>query len=184
MFNELFQSINESIKKRNNPDDFLPSASSHGDVIHRGYLRNAAFPIRYSFIPSNDEGSNSGTHIYHFKDGNISGVVEINHRISRSLSGHETKSSISYENMGVEKMEPIDLHRMILPIVSHHVKSHDPDVIHFMDGIRYFDDIVRRLGNNYESSTANQKIVKKKIDPKTKRIIDHVKNKLNKNKES
>ena len=55
MFNELFQSINESIKKRNNPDDFLPSASSHGDVIHRGYLRNAAFPIRYSFIPSNDE---------------------------------------------------------------------------------------------------------------------------------
>lgn len=184
MFKDIFQSINESIKKRNNPEDFFSNNSYDKDIIHRGYIKNAAYPIKYSFIPDGKENSNSGTHIYNFNDKNINGVVEISHRYSPSLNGHETKSSIRFENLGKDKLEPIDLHRLILPIINHHVKSHDPDVLTFDKSIRYVDDIVRRLGSNYLTSNSKTGItIKKNIDPKTKRVISHIKKKLNTIKE-
>lgn len=181
MYKDLFQSINESIKKRNNPEDFLPTNYEGKDIIHRGYINNAAYPIRYSFMPDDKGGSNSGLHIYHFKDKNINGVVEIHHKYSPNVSGHETRSVVSFENLGKDKLDSIDLHRMMLPIISHHVRSHDPDVIHFKNNIKYGKDIIRRLGSSYQ--TNDNKIAKKVIDPKMKRILSHVKNKLNRNKE-
>lgn len=185
MIREVFQSINESIKKRNNPEDFISKSSSDDkDIIHRGYIKNAQYPIRYSFIPDGKGSANSGTHAYHFKDGNVSGVVEILHKYSPDMSGVETKSHVNYENTGTEKLDSYDLHRMIIPIMKHHVKSHDPDVITFAKQIRYADDVVRRLGSQYLVSDGKDKLTaKKNIDPKMKRVLSHIKKKLNNNKE-
>jgi hypothetical protein len=184
MIRDIFNSLNESIKKRNNPEDFISNTSNEKDVIHRGYLKNAEYPIRYNFIPDEKGNANSGIHAYHFKSGKISGVVEIVHKYSPDMSGVETKSHVNYENMGGEKLEPIDLHRMVIPIVKHHVKSHDPDVITFGKGIRYADDVVRRLNSPYLTSKSKDKFTaKKNIDPKMKRVISHIKKKLNKDKE-
>jgi hypothetical protein len=64
------------------------------------------------------------------------------------------------------------------------VKSHDPDVITFGKGIRYADDVVRRLNSPYLTSKSKDKFTaKKNIDPKMKRVISHIKKKLNKDKE-
>lgn len=187
MFKDVFQSINESIKKRNNPEDFFPKKknTSEEDIIHRGYLKTAEYPIKYSFMPDGKENSNSGTHIYHFKDKNINGIVDISYKFNPSMSGHETKSHVRFENLGKDKLEPIDLHRIIFPIINHHVKSHDPDIITFDKSIRYADDIIRRIGSNYlMSKTESDVMAKKNIDPKTKRIISHIKKKLNNSKEN
>lgn len=184
MINEIFQSVNESIKRRNNPEDFLPKNSIDKEIIHRGYIKNAQFPIRYSFIPDGKGNVNSGLHIYNFKDKNINGVVEISHKYSPSMSGHETKSHIQFEYLGSDKLDSIDLHRMVLPIINHHVKSHNPDVFSFSKSIKNADDIVRRLGSSYISTKGEHSTIAKKIiDPKTDRILKHIKKKLNTNKE-
>lgn len=182
MIKSVFNSLNESIKKRYNPDDFIPNKSSEKDIIHRGYIKNAKHPIKYSFIPD-DKTPNSGSHIYSFNTGGMSGVVEINHRYAPTMNGHETKSHVQFEYTGGQKLEPIDLHRMILPIINHHVKSHDPDILSFGKSVKNVEDIVRRIDSNMtvtkgESAT----IAKKSIDPKTKRVLSHIRRKLN-NKE-
>ena len=87
MFNELFQSLHESIKKRNTPDSFIPSDIISSDVIHRGYIKDATFPLKYDFVPDGKGHSNSGSHVYSFRDNNLSGVIEINHRYNPSMSG-------------------------------------------------------------------------------------------------
>jgi hypothetical protein len=177
----VFNSLNESIKKRYNPDDFIPKKSSEKDIIHRGYIKNARYPIKYSFIPNN-KTPNSGSHIYSFNTGGISGVVEINHRYSPSMNGHETKSHVQFEYTGNnEKFESIDLHRMILPIITHHVESHDPDIISFGKSIKNVDDIIRRIDSNMVVTKGeNSTVAKKSIDPKTKRVLSHIRKKLNK----
>ena len=185
MFKDVFQTINESIKKRNNPEDFFPKTNSGKDIIHRGYLSTAKYPIQYSFMPNDGNNLNSGSHIYHFKDGDLGGVVEISHKFNPSMSGHETKSHVKFEYIGKDKLEPIDLHRIVIPIINHHVKSHDPDTIIFDKSIRYADDIIRRIGSQYiVSKNESSMIAKKNIDAKTKRIISHIKKKLNKSKEN
>lgn len=184
MIREIFQSLNESIKKRNNPEAFIVDKSSDSDIIHRGYLKNAEYPIRYSFIPDGKGNANSGMHVYHFKDGSINGVVEILHKYSPNMSGQETRSHVNYENNGKEKLDAFDLHRMMIPIMKHHVKSHDPDVMTFSKSIKYADDLIRRLGSNYLMNKGQDKITAKKhIDPKMKRVLSHIKKKLNTNKE-
>jgi hypothetical protein len=184
MIRDIFQSLNESIKRRNNPDDFIGSNSSDNDVIHRGYLKNAEYPVRYSFIPDGKGSANSGTHAYHFKNGAISGVVEIIHKYSPNMSGQETKSHVNYENTGSEKLDAFDLHRMMIPIIKHHVKSHDPDVMTFSKSVKYADDLIRRMGNNYMMNKGEDRITaKKQMDPKMKRVLSHIKKKLNNSKE-
>lgn len=183
MYDKVFQSLNEQVKKRNTPESFLPPENKRKDVIHRGYLRNSTFPIRYDFIPDGN-AQNTGTHAYYFADGNNRGVVTVNHRISPKDSGHETESLISYEMISGKKPEDIDLHRIILPVVSHHSKSHDPDIINLHNSIKFSDDLTRRLGTNYISSTTktNNTVLKKKLDPKISRVLTHIKNKLNNRK--
>ena len=51
MFNELFQSLHEAVKKRNTPDSYIIDGEKNSDVIHRGYVRNAPFPLRHDFLP-------------------------------------------------------------------------------------------------------------------------------------
>jgi len=183
MIRDIFNSINESIKKRNNPEDFI-GKSSGDDVIHRGYLKNAEYPIRYSFIPDGKGNANSGTHVYNFKNGSMNGIVEIIHKYSPNMSGQETRSHVNYENSGTENLDAFDLHRMMIPIVKHHVRSHDPDVLSFSKSIKYADDLIRRVGNNYMMTKNDGKILaKKNIDPKMKRVISHIKKKLNNSKE-
>jgi hypothetical protein len=180
MIRDVFNSLNESIKKRYNPENFINS-SEKNDIVHRGYLKNAEYPIRYSFMSDGKKYSNSGTHIYHWRNGNVSGVVEISHKYSPNMSGHETISYVTYENMGSGKLDSYDLHRMLVPIFTHHVKSHNPDVISFAKNIGSAADLIRRTEMPFVTSkTKNGFLAKKQVDPKTKRVLSHIKNKLNK----
>lgn len=184
MFDELFQSLHESIKRRNTPDSFIPSDIISKDVIHRGYIKDASFPLKYDFIPDGKGHSNSGSHVYSFRDGENSGLIEIKHIHKPNLSGHETVSTISFEMNQGKSPEEIEIHRMILPALNHHVRSHGPDIIKFEESIPFIDTLIRKLGSNFESfETKGNKIVKRKIDPRTQRIIGHIKTKINKIKE-
>ena len=181
MFDIVFTSLNESIKKRNKPEDFIPNAKSSGDIIHRGYLKTGEYPIKYSFMPDGKGSSNTGSHIYNFKDKGLNGIVEISHRYSPTLSGHETKSHVQFEYTGKEKLDPIDLHRMMLPIINHHIESHDPDIISFGKSVKYADDIIRRMGVSYTTTKGKEStIAKKSVDPKFKRVLSHIKRKMTK----
>jgi hypothetical protein len=181
MFNELFQSLQESIKKRNTPDNYvIDNSIPSSDVIHRGYLRgDVEFPLRYDFIPDNSSYRNAGRHIYHFKNEDVSGIIEIDHKYKPTNSGHETSSSVYFH--GIQGSLPrINIHRLLIPTLNHHIKSHDPDVINFKDNVPFPDDMIERLGSNFEGFIANGKaIAKKKLDPKIGRIVSHIKNKLN-----
>ena len=184
MYREVFQSLNESIKKRNTPDSFVLGVGDNSkEVIHRGYIKDASFPLKYDFMPDGKGHSNSGTHVYSFKDGNRSGVVEISHRYRPNLSGHETLSTVSFEMNQGDSPEDIEIHRMSIPALRHHLKSHGPDIINFGDGIPYVDSLIRRMGSDFETfETKGKKIVKRKIDPKVKRIVSHIKKKINNKK--
>jgi hypothetical protein len=185
MYREVFQSLNESIKKRNTPDSFILGVGNNSkEVIHRGYIKDASFPLKYDFMPDGKGHSNSGTHVYSFKDGNRSGVVEISHRYRPNLSGHETLSTVSFEMNQGNSPEDIEVHRMIMPALRHHLKSHGPDIINFGDGVPYVDSLIRRMGSDFETfETKGKKIIKRKIDPKVKRIVSHIKKKINNKKE-
>lgn len=185
MYREVFQSLNESIKKRNTPDSFLPKQVGGKDVIHRGYIKDATFPLKYDFIPDGKGHANSGTHVYSFNDSNKSGVIEIKHNYRPNLSGHETVSRISFEMNQGESPEDIQVHRMLLPVLKHHVKSHGPDIIRFGDNVPFVDTLIRKLGSDFESfETKSNKMVKRKIDPKVSRIISNIKKRINNNKET
>jgi hypothetical protein len=184
MYSELFQSLNESIKKRNTPDSFIPKKVEGKDVIHRGYIKDATFPLKYDFVPDNKGHSNSGTHVYSFNNGNQSGIIEINHKHRPNLSGHETISNISFEMNGGEDLEDIHIHRMIMPALKHHMKSHGPDIVKFGDNVPFVDTLIRKLGSDFESfDTKGNKMVKRKIDPKVKRIINNIRKRINTKKE-
>lgn len=187
MYREVFQSLNESIKKRNTPDSFLPPVASEKETIHRGYLKTASLPIRYDFKPDGKGGANSGTHAYVFKDKDRSGIVEISFRHAPSMSGHETSSKISYEMVRGDPLEDIDAHRIIIPILKHHLKSHAPDSIQFNNTIPFQDDLIRRMGDSFDEFEKQTKdgvvkIAKRILDPKIGRIVSHIKNKLNNNR--
>jgi hypothetical protein len=182
MHKEVFQSLHESIRKRNTPDHYVIDSSPRRDVIHRGYLRgDVEFPMRYDFIPDGSTYKNSGRHVYHFRDGNISGVIEIMHTYSPTSDGHETTSVLSFEKLSGSLPE-INIHRLLIPTLNHHIKSHDPDIIKFSDGIPFPDDMISRLGSKFDNF--KNTMVKKKIDPKITRILSHIKNKLNTTKEN
>lgn len=190
MFENLFQSLHESIKRRNTPDSYIPPKTpSDKDVVHRGYLKSTSYPIRYDYIPD-EKTSNSGSHIYSFKDGANSGIVEIVHRYSPKMSGHETISKINFEMNEGKPEEYINLYRgAILPSVLHHIKSHGPDILHFSRSVKYADDILRRIKKDFdmiEKESPDGKIVlgKRKLDPKFSRITSYIKKRINTSKES
>lgn len=182
MYREVFQSLNESIRKRNSPEAFLPPKGERRDVIHRGYIKDATFPLRYDFIPDGKGSSNSGIHAYYFNDGSRKGVIQIQHRYAPLISGHETKSKLSFEMFEGKPLDPIDIHRMIVPALMHHNKSHIPDIIEFDDSVKEsMDDLIFRLGDTFEiGNRKSGKIVRRKLDPKISRVITHINKKLNK----
>ena len=188
MFNELFQSLHEAVKKRNTPDSYVIDGKSENDIIHRGYVRDASFPLRYDFLPDGKGSRNSGTHVYVFNNEGTSGVIEIAHRYSPKESGHETHSKVSFEMNSGRKPKDIDIHRTILPAVLHHMKSHSPDIVEFSPSIKFSDDIIRRIGKNFDSyeKTSEEgvsRIAKRKLDPRIGRVMSHIKKRLNNNKE-
>lgn len=188
MYKPVFQSLNEAIKVRNTPDSFLPLPEVPSkDVIHRGYIRKTGIPIRYDVIPDG-KYSNSGKHIYHFKDGNSSGFLEIDHKIDPKPDGRESFSSVKFEMSGDPKEIPIDIYRgVIVPAILHHEQSHKPDIFDFDASVVHSDDIIRRLGPKFdfnEMSTSDGLIKRKasrKMDPKVSRILTHIK-RLNKSR--
>ena len=186
MYNDVFKSLHESVKRRNTPDSFLPlEKKSKKPTIHRGYLKTGAVPIRYDFIPDGEQYANSGSHVYSFRDKNNSGTINIVHTYSPLLSGHETRSTLTFEPNGTEPSDDIAIHRMVIPILQHHMKSHAPDVINFTKSVKFSDDLIRRLGSGFDlfkTKTKNGKIsiAKKIIDPKTSRVISHIRNHINK----
>lgn len=191
MFNDLFQSLHESVKKRNIPDSYIINEPKDVNVIHRGYITNATVPLKYDYIAKENAASkNEGDHIYKFGSANKGGVVHIIHNLNKNQeSGHETTSTINLEVNGIEKN--IDLMRTIVPAVMHHIKSHSPDIIKFTKEFKFTKDLLDRLdpdGKKYtkkktKSGTTIQLI--QPIDEKSKRIISHIKRKLsiNNNKE-
>jgi hypothetical protein len=184
MINEVFKSLHESIKRRNTPDSFIPSDIIAKDVIHRGYIKDATFPLKYDFVPDSKGHANSGNHVYSFKNRNMSGVIDISHEYRPDMSGRETVSKLSFEMNQGESPTEIDLHRMVLPALKHHIRSHEPDVIKFEENIPFIETLIRKIGSKFESfDIKGNTIVKKKIDPKTQRIIGHIRSKINKNKE-
>lgn len=186
MYREVFQSLNESIKRRNSPDAYIPPKGGMRDVIHRGYIKDATFPLRYDFIPDGKGSSNSGTHAYYFNDGGSRGVVEIKHRYSPTMDGRETKSILSFEMIDGKPLDSIDIHRMIAPALMHHNRSHAPDVIEFDHSVSdSVDDLISRLGSAFEPGEVSRngkstKVAKRKIEPKVSRIISHIRERLNK----
>lgn len=175
MINEIFQSIHESVKKRNKPEDFLPHDYSGKDVIHRGYLNRSIYPIRYDIIPDG-KTKNTGKHIYNFKSGGASGFLEIDHRYEPMSTGHETRSSVHFELEGKPPEEEIQVYRsFIIPSFLHHIESHEPDVISFSNSVINIDDLIRRLGKKFELDQNNPKITKKVMDPKILRLIKALK---------
>lgn len=189
MFDEIFQSLHESIKRRNTPDSYIPKEIESRDVIHRGYIKNSPFSLRYDFVPDNKNYSHSGKHIYSFADNGNNGIIEISHSYKPTNSGHETNSTVSFEELNGKSLEDIQIHRILIPALNHHLKSHGPDIVKFGDGIPYPEDLSRRLGSEFESfekKTQNGStfISKKKLDPKISRVISHIRNKINKKKEN
>lgn len=192
MIEKLVQSLHESVKKRNNPEAYIIDKPSDAEIIHRGYVRDATFPLKYDFLPkSKGKSKNEGTHVYHFKADDGTGIIEIDHRVNGSIaSGHETTSTISHELNGVET--DVNLRRTLLPAVQHHIRSHDPDVLKIKKGFKFTKELIDRIdpdGNIFNiSKTDFGTILKKKapIDEKSKRIISHLKKKMsiNKNKEN
>lgn len=181
MYNDVFKSLNESVKRRNSPSDFLPVDKENlKDVIHRGYLKKSAYPIKYDIIPDG-KTKNSGKHIYSFRSGGASGFLEIDHNYAPQKSGHETKSKVHFELEGKPPEEDIQIYRsFIVPAMMHHMQSHSPDIVEFSDSVMHSDDLIRRFGNTFETEgKENSKTVKKKLDPKILRVISHFKN-LNK----
>lgn len=188
MFNELFQSLHEAVKKRNTPDSYVIDDKLEDGVIHRGYIRDASFPLRYDFLPDGKGSKNSGTHVYVFNNEGASGVIEIKHKYSPKDTGHETHSKVSFEMNSGRKPKDIDIHRTILPAVLHHMKSHSPDILEFSPSVKFSDDIIRRIGKNFDSyeKTSDEgvaRIAKRKLDPKISRVMNHIKKRLNTNKE-
>jgi hypothetical protein len=188
MYREVFQSLNESIKRRNSPDSYLPPKGTMRDVIHRGYIKDATFPLRYDFIPDGKGTSNSGVHAYYFNNEGTRGVIEIKHRYAPKTTGHETSSKISFEMIDGKPLDSIDLHRMIVPALMHHNRSHTPDIIEFDKSISdSAEDLISRLGDKFEPGETIRmgetvRFVKRKLDPKISRVISHIKSKLNNNK--
>jgi hypothetical protein len=178
MINNVFQSVHEAVKKRNNPEDFLPQNSSK-DIIHRGYLKKSSYPIKYDLLPDG-KTKNTGKHVYSFKQGNFSGILEIDHTYSPLISGHETRSKIHFEINNKSPEEEIQIYRsFIVPSFMHHIESHRPDIINFNDSVINSDDLVRRLGNSFESIPGKSISAKRKLDPKISRIFAHIKKRLN-----
>lgn len=189
MFDHVFQSLHESVKKRNTPDSFIPSKTPGGrDVIHRGYLKKTGFPIKYDFVPDN-KLPNSGTHVYNFKNKDVKALLSILHDVKEpNKSGHETTSRVSFEFTGKQPDgHPIELYRdFILPAFTHHVQSHKPEIVIIEPGFHYSEDMLRRLGVNYDVKKKTGKngttfIGTKKLDSKIKRILSSVKKSLNNN---
>jgi hypothetical protein len=181
MYNDVFKSLNESIKRRNTPSDYIPvDVKNIKDVIHRGYLKKSLYPIRYDMIPDG-KTQNSGTHIYNFKNGNSKGFLTIDHSYSPSMSGHETKSKIDLELEGIPDEDQIQVFRsFILPSLFHHLDSHRPDVINFSKTIPHLDDIARRINSSFDiSDNENNIVAKRKIDPKISRILSHINKTIN-----
>jgi hypothetical protein len=182
MINEVFNSIHESIKRRYSSDDFMPRLPEEmkSDVIHRGYLRKTQYPIRYDLIPDG-KTKNTGKHVYHFKNDNLTGFIEINHQYAPSMSGHETKSHVKFEVEGMKPEEEIDVYRsFVVPSILHHVRSHNPDVVNFENGVLHTEDLIRRMGSSFEANTGSDKITaKRKVDPKFSRIFSHIKKRIN-----
>jgi hypothetical protein len=112
-------------------------------------------------------------------------VIEIDHKYRPNMSGHETVSQLSFEMNQGDPPSEIEIHRMVLPALKHHIRSHEPDIIRFGENVPFIDTLIRKIGSNFESfDVRGNKIVKKKIDPRTQRIIGHIRSKINKNKEN
>jgi hypothetical protein len=175
MFDEIFKSLNESVKKRNSPSDFLPADRENlKDVIHRGYLRRSAYPIKYDIVPDG-KTKNSGKHIYSFRSGGASGILEIDHSYAPQQSGHETRSKIHFELNGKPPEDDIQIYRsFIIPSVSHHMESSNPDIIDFSDSVMNYDDLIRRFGSNFEMDK-NGKTARRKMDQKILRLMSMMK---------
>jgi len=184
MYNDVFQSLHESVKKRNKPEDFLPHDYSGRDVIHRGYLNRSIYPIKYDIIPDG-KTKNTGKHIYNFKSGGASGILEIDHTYQPMKTGHETQSSIHFELEGRPPEDDIQVYRsFIIPAFTHHMESLSPDIIKFMKDFDGADDLIRRLGEKFETKATNSELIAmKKMDPKFSRIFSHIMKTLNIKKE-
>lgn len=187
MFDELFQSLHEAVKKRNTPDSYVIDGKDSEDVIHRGYI-DASFPLRCDFLPDGEGIKNSGTYIYSFDNDGIKGVIEIRHRYSPKESGHETHSTVSFEMTNGRRPKGIQIYRTILPAVLHHMKSLNPDVVEFGSSVKFSDDLIRRLGKKFDSyektsEEGTTRIAKRKLDPRTSRVVQYIKKRLNRNKE-
>lgn len=177
MVNEVFQSLHESVKRRNKAEDFLPNPSHVGKVIHRGYLNRSIYPIKYDIIPDG-KTKNTGKHIYNFKSGGASGFLEIDHKYSPMETGHETKSSVHFELEGTPPEEEIQVYRsFIVPSFLHHIESHKPDIVLFNDSVINMDDLIRRLGKGFETDPSNSMVARRIMDPKILRLINHFKTK-------
>lgn len=192
MIDKLFQSLHESVKKRNTPDSYVIEDPKDVDVIHRGYIKNAAMPLKYDFIPKeNGKSRNEGDHVYKFGSTTKGGVVHIDHRVNKNQeSGHETTSTFASEILNLKT--DIDLRRTIIPAVLHHIKSHDPDILKFKSGFKFVTDIIKEIDpdkTKFKLKRTKSGIVFTKntpVDEKSKRIISHIKSKMsiNKNKEN
>lgn len=189
MIEDIFKTLHEAVKKRNTPDSFIPAKTPNSrDVIHRGYLRKTDIPIKYDFVP-NGKLTNSGIHVYNFKNKGVRAILSITHDVKPpSKTGHETTSRVSFEMMGEPATEhPIQMYRdFILPAFNHHVQSHRPEIVILEPDFHYAEDMLRRLGSDYDTRQKTTKegnifIGTKKLDSKIKRIISSVKKSLNNN---
>lgn len=187
MIKKVFNSIHESVKKRNTPDNFIIDGPSDVNVIHRGYIKNSFYPLKYDFVPR-DEGKskNEGEHVYSFSKEKTKGVVSINHRVNKNIeSGHETTSTVSFQLDDIES--GIDIARTLIPAIVHHIKSHDPDIIKIEKGFKFSKKLMSRIDPKKDKfdikKTKTGIVIKKKqpIDEKSKRIISHIQKKLNNN---
>ena len=181
MINEIFQSLHESVKKRNKPEDFLPlDDASKKDVIHRGYLTKTIYPIKYDMMPTG-RTRNTGKHIYHFRSGGASGFLEIDHDYEPSTTGHETQSVVNFELEGKPPEDDLQVYRsFIVPSFLHHVNSVSPDIVKFMNTVDGAEDLIRRLGSDFELSANSDPITAmRKVDPKFSRIYSHIMNSIN-----
>jgi hypothetical protein len=191
MIEKLVQSLQESIKNRNTSNDYDVTTPKDVAIIHRGYIKNAAFPLKYDFIPKEKKSSkNEGDHVYKFGGSKKGGVVHIEHKVNKNQeSGHETTSIIKTEINGMDRN--IDLVRTIIPAVMHHIKSHNPDIIKLDKSFKYRTILLKRLDpekKKYDIKKNQNGItlkVKTPLDEKSVRIIKHIKTKLtiNTNKE-
>lgn len=182
MINEIFQSLHEAVKKRNRPEDFLPiEDTARKDIIHRGYLTKTIYPIKYDMMPSG-KTRNTGKHIYHFKSGGASGFLEIDHDYEPSLSGHETTSVVNFELQGRPPEDDVQIHRsFVVPAFMHHINSLSPDIIKFKETFEGAEDLIRRLGTNFEISG---NVATRKVDPKFGRIYSHIMKSINNKEEN